>query len=171
MNKTDTLPPLPIIIILDKPRAIRFTMRGIYDIEQIYGNMRSMLDAYFSATPETALNATIDVLSVLLRLDKGYIYKHITEKALMDIRAKIPACITACFADAREGTSEGAYKDPYEPYDWDELYYIARYKLKMTDKEFWDTTPRRFDKLYYLWLADNGIIKKEPKIYTGEINY
>jgi len=172
MNKTDTLPTKTIIYTLDKPYILRFTMKTIYELEQIYGSMRAAMDSFYHKDTGVAVQATVIYLSILLALDKKHIDELIGFETMMDARIKIPAALMASFSDVDDENDEEHKKaSPYEPNDWDWLYFIARYKLQMSDDEFWDISPRRFDKLYYLWLVDNGVIKPEPEIFMGELNF
>jgi hypothetical protein len=166
MSKTDTLEREQFFFTLDKPRLLKFTMKSVLTLEEMYGSLRGCIDKFISTSQGTdndddfgvrfaavvaLLQAGLDVSDV-----EGFLTVDKAVKAMM----LIPKALDACFPGVDEG-AERARRNPYEGWDWDELYFIARYRLGMTDGEFWGCTPRRFDKLYYMWLVDKGEIKEE----------
>lgn len=51
----------------------------------------------------------------------------------------------------------------YEPYDWDMLYFIGKYRLQLGEREFWECTPRKFWKLHDLL---NGKVESRNQLPT-----
>jgi hypothetical protein len=169
MSKTDVFDLKTIIINLDKPRVLRFTMRVIFELEQKYGSMRAAIDCLYSGDAEQSVMTAVDFLSYLTGLTKKRLDEVLTVSSLIEARLRIPLAMEAAFPDIDEYKERA--KNQYESNDWDNLYFIGRYCLLMSDKEFWNTTPRRFDKLYYLWLVANGKIEPEREVFMGEMQF
>ncbi|MCL1844597.1 MAG: hypothetical protein FWF77_01700 [Defluviitaleaceae bacterium] len=119
--------------------------------------MIDILSVLTGATPETVVGS-LDAA----RFPDAY-------KGLFEtIRRDIP------FKEGEAPPEEGAKGSC----DWDRLYYIGRERLVNfypTDDEFWNSTPRRFWKLYELWLWDNNLDKEteqieDMEVYMGELD-
>jgi hypothetical protein len=106
-------------------------------------------------------------------LDKSEIEDLMTVDTFNHARDVIFDAFMRDFPQVKKETTEedSNGEDKSEPYDWDSLYYITRYRFRMDDDEFWGCTPRRFWKLDYLWSVHNGLREPEEEIYMGEVKY
>jgi hypothetical protein len=143
-------------------------MKSVLTLEEMYGSLRGCIDKFNDDDFEVRIAAVMALLRV--GLDVADVEGFLTVDKVVEAMMLIPRALDACFPGVDEGV-ERARREPYEGWNWDEFYFIARYRLGMTDGEFWGCTPRRFDKLYYMWLVDKGAIEKEPEIYMGEVDY
>ena len=169
MNKMDTFDINDVVYNFDKPRVLKFTMQKIFELEMIYGSMRAAFDSFYDKDAGKQLLATEIFLQILLGLSIDEIREIMDAHNLTEARGKIPLALETSFSKTEENKEKN--NTPYEPNDWDWIYYAARYRLLMSDDEFWGCTPKRFEKLHYLWCVDKGLIEKEPEIFYGEVSY
>jgi hypothetical protein len=170
MVKTDVFERETIILRLDKPYLLRFTLRVVYMLECRYGDIHTAVRSLFNKGYDDAAVAVGEFLFALTGLSRERIYD------LLDVDTYYHALETIYKAFIRDfppngehETDEGERK--IEPYDWDSIYYTARYRLLMGDDEFWGCTPRRFWKLDTLWRLHHGLKEQEEEIYMGEVAY
>jgi len=166
-----------ITMLLDKPYAARFTMRAAFALERLYGSVRSAVAALDTAAPERAVAAVVRIACLLTGLAPG-----VVEDILNEDIFKFYDCLRCIYElllrdfPAAEGApgSDDIGEGSDEGYDWDWLYYTARYRLRMSDEEFWDETPRRIWKMNRLWMQDRGYIKTTDtpaRAYIDEIDF
>lgn len=163
-------------IILDKAYHVRFTMRAVFMLEKKYESITAALDVLCGDDATQATGAVVDFLCTLTEASPE------TVAACLDA-ARFPKAYSGLFQTIRrdiplkEGDRpEG--EDIHVSRDWDKLYFVGRERLKSfftNDEEFWNSTPRRFWKLYELWLWDNDH-ETEPQtiedmeVYMGELD-
>lgn len=168
MGNRDVFDNKGTMILLDKVYTVRFTMRAVFLLEEIYGSITNALKG-LSGEPAQALDVLINFVSVLTGLSPKDTVLYLTHERVPKVVAGIYEAIQRDFPakkdDAKEGTS-----------DWVELYCIGRYRLLMGEDEFWNSTFKRFSKLYEkwleMWLEERGAGKDaEPEIYEGPLKH
>ena len=140
---------------------LRFNFKALYALEKKYGTLRDALDALNSGSSDAVLDFVCAACPGF-RLDGpasgGFDFGEVC--------GKVYEALLGCFSDP-DGTDSPSGN---RATDWDGVYFIARYRLLMSDGEFWDCTPRRFDKLHRMWLEERGI-KMKQDIYTGDFSF
>jgi hypothetical protein len=171
MVKTDLFEQEVIVLRLDKPYVLRFTLRVVYQLERRYGNIKAAMDALFSGTVEESVVAAACFVYVMTGIEKERVddlldvntYRHVLDVVLKLVGRDFPT------NESDPGAGDGDTDN--NTHDWDEMYFFARYRLRMSDDEFWACTPRRYWKLNYLWGVHHGLAQPEDEIFMGEVEY
>jgi len=172
--KSDLFDNKIITLVVDKPYIARFTMRAVFQLERIYGGAAAAVRSLDLSEPETAVTAVIRFACLLSGIEPEKV-EDIFLANTGKFYAAFGAIRDALIRDlpGGEGAEDGSgERGGADGWDWDWLYYTGRYRLRMTDEEFWDSTPRRVWKLNRLWLTDRGLIKTDPvRAYIDEIDF
>ncbi len=142
------------LLMLDKVYPIRLSMNALHLLEKRYGSLAEAVSAFFSGKPETCVEAVIEFVHVLARIDKRKIEKLLNVSRFDGILKSVKTAIENGLPPKEDGRYEGENHGD-DSLDWDRLYFIGRYRLLMSDKEFWGCTPRRFWKLSDMWVKYN----------------
>jgi hypothetical protein len=172
MINTDLFDKGKTVVILGKNAySLRFTMREWFEVEKKYGTLLTATGALFGDNSEQCLDACVFLLSLL----SGVAPNEIRENLVI---SKFETAIKAILSTLQKAFSEN---DSYDVVnldceenhtDWDWNYYLARNRFSMTLDEFWECTPRQFNKFMSLWRRDNCIDetgKKENEIFDGPL--
>lgn len=168
MGKRDTLENKLIVALLDKVRPIRITMLSLLILEGIYGTVGKAMGALRDADdPKRVYAAIIDFLyATTAGMTKIEAERHLNENNILDVHRGLIDAVIRDFPEADGSDS----KPESDNYDWDNLYYIGRYKLLMGDDEFWGCTPKRYWKLFSLWLEEHGAgVENSKELEVNEI--
>jgi len=151
-----------IFVLLDKPYLLKFTLAVVYKLEEIYGTMTAALESLFNEDTEQAIQTATVFLQLITKAKPEVIGQALDAKVF----EAVSAALRRDFPDKKD--EEEAKENSN---DWDNLYYMGRYLLCMSDNEFWHCSPRRFFKLLYLWGIHHKMIEPEQEIYNGNLTY
>jgi len=164
----------PVVAVIGgRAFALRFDMRAVFALERRFGSMGDGLTALFD--PDGFRDAVaVFVLAAAGAAGDGVDSSAEDAAVLLDagdwdaglLRERVLEALGRCFAEPDEFAVPGDGCGT----DWDEVYYIGRYRLLMSDDEFWGSTPRRFDKLHRLWLTERGLLR-ESRVYMGDFGF
>ncbi|MCX7905025.1 MAG: hypothetical protein N2486_11020, partial [Caloramator sp.] len=56
-----------------------------------------------------------------------------------------------------------------EGWDWEWLFYLGKNLLKMTEEQFWKSTPKKLQALFNVYKRVNGIEEEEELDYIDNI--
>lgn len=157
-----------VYLVLDKPYRIKFTFEAVRILEQRFGSIKAAFNNLYGETVEVSVNAAGEFINALTGIEKARVDKIL--KA--DNFYKVLRSIAQAFErDFKSYGKKFEYESEDDSYDWDNLYYIGRYRLKMSDDEFNECTPSKFNRLTYFWRIENGLEKPEQDIYLGDVEY
>jgi hypothetical protein len=156
-------------LIIDKVYHVKCTRCTVRLLEERFGSIREANRRLFGQEPEGIVAAVVEYLHAMVSVEKKKLDAWLNVRRLTEALAVIREVIERDFPPADEFRAEEPGSGDW---DWDALYFSARYRLLMTDAEFWDCTPRRFWKLTKLWKRFNVPgsdldYYDEKEIYTG----
>ena len=151
-NKDVIIKDIPVI--LGTPRLLRLTWRSLYMLEARYGTIQAALEALTPGKEPVEFIRTIEFFTAVTLRGKPIGKRTFNKVNLAYILTALKDLITAHLPDIDENAETEAEPEK----DWDNLYFIGRYRLKMSDDEFWNCPPRRFYKLHELWLREMGLL-------------
>ena len=149
MSKTDTVKTRHIFVNIDEAREITFTMRVLFEIETAFETVSAAFAALFG---ENAEETCAYIISICAKTPIDKVRPYINADNLFYFQTNI---LETAFADLPDA-------DGIEPQsagsqiDWDYLRFIARVKLRFSDREFWKITPRALMKYISLYTQSIG---------------
>lgn len=170
MKNTDTFDRGFTPIYLGKTYAARYTMRAWMEVERRYGTISAALKVLFGEDTGQNLEAAKFFLCILTGAAPDIVSSNFNEQQLLEMTAAIQQTM---MRDCPQKEETKGQPPPEEATDWDWLEYLRRYRLQMSEEEFWNSTPRKIMKLLALWKRDNVMEKdeNEPEIFNGRIRH
>jgi hypothetical protein len=157
-KNAETIDARKTVITLDKTYFVRFTFGALFEVEKRFGTLSTALGELLKSP-----SAFFEFIAILINSDPKIIKMHLQPENLSKLLEDLFVMIGRDYPALKETDADKTDKSS-EFTNWDEIYFTARYNLKMSNEEFWDCTPRRYSKLCDLFVKFNSLNKSEPEI-------
>jgi hypothetical protein len=138
-----TLDTRSTMILLDKPYHARITIRAMFRLELSFGKITNAPVDFFSSAGALPI-----FFAAILDISPDTVMQHINSKNMSKLIAALNEMLERDCVKPSENTDNA---NSEKEINWDELYHHARYRLNMSDDEFWSCTPRKFSVLSELY--------------------